>query len=65
MTENTICSRPRSHSPAYTRDDLCARVAPLDSYGLTGVSSALADGLSALASLSKHALCALRIRACD
>jgi len=56
MTHST-CFR---HDPAtYVRDDLCARMAPLNSYGLSGVGSALADGLSALASVSRHALSAL------
>ncbi len=54
MTHNRIC--PHSTSPAYTRSDLCAQLAPLNSYGLNGLSSALVDGLKALASLSRSAL---------
>ena len=54
MTSNRIC--PRTSSPAYTRADLCAQLAPLNSYGLSGLSSAIVDGLRALASLSRTAL---------
>jgi len=56
MTHNRIC--PHTGSPAYTRSDLCAQLAPLNSYGLNGLSSALVDGLRALASLSRSALSA-------
>ena len=58
MTKNALC--PRSGSLAFTRADLCARMAPIDSYGPTGFGSALAEGLSALASVSLQALSALR-----
>jgi hypothetical protein len=40
------------------RNDLCAQIAPLDRYGLPGLGVALADGLLALVSASKTALCA-------
>ena len=63
MTNNTLCRS--CGSPAYDRADLCARMAPLNSYGLTGVGSALAEGLSALANVSRHALHALRQRAAE
>ena len=54
MTHNRVC--PHTGSPAYTRADLCAQLAPLNSYGLNGLSSAIVDGLRALASLSRSAL---------
>ena len=63
MTSTRICHH--FGPPAYTHADLCARVAPLDSYGLTGISSALAESLSALASASKQAFSALRLRILD
>jgi hypothetical protein len=59
---NALCSRS-CPAPTFVRADLCARMAPLDSYGLNGVSSALVDGLSALASVSMQAISALRHRA--
>ena len=58
---NCLCSRS-TPAPTFVRADLCARMAPLDSYGLNGVSSALVDGLSALASASKQAFSVLRQR---
>ena len=54
MTSNRIC--PHTASPTYTRADLCAQLAPLNSYGLIGLSSAIVGGLRALASLSRNAL---------
>ncbi len=60
---NALCSRSTSPAPTFVRADLCARMAPLDSYGLNGVSSALVDGLSALASVSMQAISAIRQRA--
>jgi hypothetical protein len=41
-----------------SRDDLCAQLAPLDRYGLAEFSAAMVDGLRALATWSKGALCA-------
>lgn len=38
------------------RSDLCAELAPLNRYGLTGLSSALVDGLVALIGASRDAL---------
>jgi hypothetical protein len=38
------------------RSDLCAQIAPLNRYGLPGLSSALIDGLVALVSASRNAL---------
>ena len=38
------------------RADLCAQLAPLNRYGLNDLSSAIVDGLRALASLCKAAL---------
>ena len=40
----------------FTRADLCAQVAPLNRYGLNGLSSAIVDGLWALAFLYTTAL---------
>ncbi len=42
--------------PRLIRSDLCAQLAPLNRYGLAGLSSALIDGLVALVSASTNAL---------
>ena len=47
----------RAASPLI-RHDLCAQIAPLDRYGPAGLGAALADGLVALVSVSRTALCA-------
>jgi hypothetical protein len=44
------------------RSDLCAQLAPLNRYGLAGLSSALVDGLVALVSASRNALRSLAAR---
>ena len=36
------------HDPRLVRSDLCAQLAPLNRYGLTGVTSALVDGARSL-----------------
>jgi len=38
------------------RSDLCAQIAPLDRYGLSGFSAALVDGLRALFGATRRAL---------
>ncbi len=46
-------------------DDLDARLAPLDRYGLVGFSFAIADGLRALMGISRNAMCgAVRSAGC-
>jgi len=49
---------PRLTQP-FVQHDLYARLEPLDRYGLTEISSALVDGLFALANWSKEALRAI------
>jgi len=49
--------------PSLIQYDLCARLAPLDRYGLADFSSALVDVLRALASRSLAALRAIGGRA--
>jgi hypothetical protein len=55
----------RSHHPCrasaqwasrFIRSDLCAQLAPLNRYGVAGVSSALIDGLVALVIASRNVL---------
>jgi hypothetical protein len=53
LTSPQICPYSQSR---LTRADLCAQMAPLDRYGLAELSSALVDGLLALATWSKDAL---------
>ena len=60
LTSSQICPHSKSR---LTRDDLCAQLAPLDRYGLAELSSALVDGLLALATWSKDALRARRTSA--
>jgi hypothetical protein len=52
-----ICPHSQSR---LTQDDLCARLAPLDRYGLAELGSALVDGLLVVATWSKDALRARR-----
>jgi len=49
---------PRLAQP-FIEHDLCARLEPLDRYGLAAFSAALVDGLVAVANRSKGALRAL------
>jgi len=49
-------------APPLVYNDLCAQLAPLDRYGLTGLSRALVDGLVALVGASRNALCAAACR---
>ena len=44
-----------SGSAQAVRSDLCAQIAPLDRYGLAGLSAALVDGLRALFGASRRA----------
>ena len=44
-------------------DDLRAQVAPLDRYGLTGLSAAMTEGARALAGGAWEAVCRLSCRA--
>ena len=60
LTSSQICPHSQSR---LTRDDLWAQLAPLDRYGLAELSSALVDGLLALATWSKDALRARRTSA--
>jgi len=53
----------RHPAPPLLVNDLCAQLAPLDRYGLPGLSSALVDGLVALLNASRNALCACDSRA--
>ena|SRR5271166_1251374 len=60
LTSSQICPHSQSR---LTRDDLWAQLAPLDRYGLAELSSALVDGLLALATWSKDAFRARRTSA--
>jgi len=60
LASSQICPHSQSR---LTRDDLCAQLAPLDRYGLAELSSALVDGLLALATWSKDAFRARRTSA--
>ena len=52
MSCSNICRSGRSESaPSLVRSDLCAQLAPLNLYGLPGLSAAVVDGLIALARL--------------
>lgn len=52
MSCSNICRSGRSvASPSYLRNDLCAQLAPLNLYGLAGLSAAVVDGLIALTRL--------------
>ncbi len=63
MMLNTA-NNPCPHSgPPLVRHDLCAKMHTLDSYGLPGISVALAEGVAALVGASKSALHAVGRRA--
>ena len=60
MVESDVSYRGCPHvAHPLIEHDLCARLAPLDRYGLPGFSAALVDGLLVVASRSKSALRAL------
>jgi hypothetical protein len=53
-------NRSRQDAPLMRRfkiDDLDAQLAPLDRYGLAGLSSAITDGIRTLAGGWRNALC--------
>ena len=52
--------RHRARPAPLIRQDLCAQLAPLNSYGLVDFSASLVDGLMALGRASKTAVRALR-----
>jgi hypothetical protein len=54
-THNSSHACPHSGS-RLIRHDLCAQLAPLNTYGLADFSSSLVDGLIALAGASRKAL---------
>lgn len=58
----TLCSQTLT-SATFERADLCAQVAPLNSYGPTGLGAALATGLTSLASVVKRSASAVSRRA--
>jgi hypothetical protein len=53
------CRGSAQQASRLIRSDLCAQLAPLNRYGLTGLSSALIDGLVALVGVSRNALSSL------
>ena len=53
------CRANSSAASRLIRPDLCAQVAPLDRYGLAGFSTAVVDGLMAIAGRSRNAFRAL------
>ena len=53
------CSQALS-APTFNRADLCAQVAPLNSYGPTGLGAALATGLTTLVGVAKRTALAFR-----
>jgi hypothetical protein len=50
-----LAEAPGRPDPRLVRSDLCAQLAPLDRYGLTGFSSALVDAARALLGASRRA----------
>ncbi len=50
------CRGSAQRASRLIRSDLCAQLAPLNRYGLAGLSSALIDGLVALVNASRNAL---------
>lgn len=50
------CRGSAQRASPLIRGDLCAQLAPLNRYGLPGLSSALVDGLVALVSASRNGL---------
>ncbi len=58
LRSNNIVRGGERSAPPLIVNDLCAQLAPLNRYGLPGLSAAVADGLRALMGASRAAFCA-------